>query len=143
ALCALSRAARLAQPEGGLQRDAVRDRIATPIVVEVREDLAARAPGRELSRPCGELARGIVPLAPAASVVEADVGPVRRRALGLERARRMVADDQRGAMRSEHAEHLGNEPARMAELEGVSPTWERLERAGEAVVVAMEALGKL
>src|SRR6266508_4094281 len=75
--------------------------------------------------------------------VEPHVGPARRQLARLKRTRGRVADHERRTVLAERPVDLGHEPARMPELEAVPARRKPLERGGEALVVAMEALRQL
>src|SRR5439155_24942318 len=114
-----------------------------PVVVEVEEDLDLGAPGSDPAPPALQLALGVVAPAAATPVVEANVGPIRGDLVGLERALRVIADHQRGAMATQQDVDLLGEPARVPELEAVATLRQTLQRRPEAIIVALEALRQL
>ena len=57
---------------------------------------------------------------------------------GLERALRMIADNERRAAGAQQVVHLGDEPARVPELERVPSLRQLGECRAKALVVTME-----
>src|SRR3954447_18655573 len=125
------------------QRDRVGRREFLPVVVEVGEDLAARAPGGDPSPPVLDLGRRVVAVAAAGSVVEAHVGELPDRPRLRQRPAAVVGDHQRGAVLLQQPHHRRREPARVAELDAVAGRRHQLQRSGEDGVVAGEVLGQL
>src|SRR4029079_11866428 len=102
-----------------LDPQGILDREATPVVVEVRVDIARPAPLLDPARPRRQLPVGVVPIPTA--VVEPQEGEVRRELVRLEAADlRPVGDDERDAVGAQELEDLGDEPARVTELERVT-----------------------
>src|SRR5687768_12396796 len=133
----LSRSEPLFQPE------AVLDGVSHPVVVEVGEYLDLTAPFTNTRFPALEFSLGVIAVSAAASIVETDECPVGREHVGLERALRMVSDDEGDAVPAKKCIDLLCEPAGMAELEAVPARWQAAEGAGQPLVVAMEVLGQL
>src|SRR5215207_3889416 len=84
--------------EAATQRPRVRRREAQPVVVEVHEDLAPRAPARDPAPPASQLRVRIVALAPAGPVVQPQVCDLPDRPPLRQLAPGVVADRQRGAV---------------------------------------------
>src|SRR5438874_3032491 len=123
-------------PEPLLQPEAVPDREAFPVVVEIREHLDLASPRLEPLRPFLELGLGIVPAPSARARVKADERPVGGHLVRLEWALGMVADHERRAVRTQQLVDVGGEPALVPKLKAVAPRWQLAERIREAVVVA-------
>src|SRR6266516_275242 len=98
----------------------VSHRVRLPVVVEVGVHLDAGAPARDPPLPLLELALGVVAAAPATSVVETDVGPIRGQLVGADSTPGVVGDHQRGVVAAEQVVDVVDEPARVAELERVA-----------------------
>src|SRR5690348_8432756 len=130
------------RPQRAPQKTPVLDRKALPVVVEVGVDVDPAAPLDDAIPPFLELASRVVP-GPAAAVVEADERPVRGQLASLERPLGMVADGQRGLPLAEQGVDVGREPALVAELDGVAPGRECVEKGCEPLVVAVEIARKL
>src|SRR5688572_11362520 len=126
-------------PQSLFQPEPVSHRKAFPVVVEIRIDVGPPAPALDPHRPLLQLALGVVAAAPARAVVEAHERPVGRQLVALEVLHLgTIADDERGPVTAQQLVHLVREPAGMAELERVTASRERLQRAREALVVAVE-----
>ena len=98
-----------------------------------------------MQAPCPriELAVGVVAAPAASSEVQAHETPVGGRLVRLERAIGVVADDERDAVLAQQRVHVGCEPARVTELEGVTSGWQRGERSRQPRVVTVKRLGQL
>ena len=80
------------------QRGRVGRCVPLPVVVEEREYLARSPPSGDSPRPRVDLGGGVVAVASARAVVEADVSPGRGRIVGLKRPLWMIADRERDAV---------------------------------------------
>src|SRR3954470_18984916 len=129
--------------EHAAQGDAVADREALPVVVEVRPDRRLAGDQGEPVGPGPQLGVGVVAAPPAVPVVEAQKGPVGGELERLERALGVIADGQRDLVPAQQLVDLLAEPARVAELEAVAPGRQQVEGGGERVVVALEPLRQL
>src|SRR5688572_5875246 len=139
-----ARAARAYSREVLPQPARVVGREGLPVVVEVGEDLGAPAPRGDPALPHVQLAPRVVPAPSTPPPVHADEGPVGRHLVRLKGPLGVVADDERRARASQELVYLRREPARVAKLEGVAvAARQQLERLRQALVVAVEGLGKL
>src|SRR3954454_11238762 len=129
--------------EHAAQGDAVADREALPVVVEVGPDRRLAGDRGEPVGPGPQLGLRVVAAPPAVAVVEAHERPVGRQLERLEGALGVVADGQRDLVPAQQLVDLLAEPARVAELEAVAPGRQQVEGAGERVVVALEPLRQL
>src|SRR3954469_1663153 len=129
--------------ERAAQGDAVADREALPVVVEVRPDRRLAGDRGEPVGPGPQLGLGVVAAPAAVAVVEAHEGPVGRELERLERALGVVPDGQRDLVPAQQLVDLLAEPARVAELEAVATGRQQVEGGGERVVVALEPLRQL
>src|ERR671919_2146304 len=127
----------------GGEPEPVLDGISLPVVVEVGENVNPPAPLGDPARPGLELALGVVTVAAAAPVVEADERPVGRELVCLERPLRVVADHERDPVLPQESVDVPGEPAGMAELEAVPTGRQPLERDREPLVVPAERLRQL
>src|SRR5439155_8875549 len=136
---------RLATPsaEPILEPEPVLDRVAVPVVVEVRVDIVVRPPLLDPLLPILELTLGVVAVPASATVVEADERPVGGQVVRLEGSCGMIADHERDRMLTQERRDVRHEPARMAELDAVAARREALECRGEPLVVPAKVPGKL
>src|SRR3954464_3263016 len=129
--------------EHAAQGDAVADREALPVVVEVGPDRRLAGDRGEPVGPRPQLGLGVVAAPAAVAVVEAHERPVRRELERLERPLGVVADGQRDLVPAQQLVDLLADPARVAELEAVATGRQQVEGRGERVVVALEPLRQL
>src|SRR3954452_9558978 len=134
---------RLEAAQDGVQTRRVARGEHLPVVVEVGEDVGLARPAVQAPRPLLQLGLGVVAPAPAPPVVEADDGEVGRQLVRLPGAVGAVADDQRDAVPAQRVEDLRDEPARVAELEGMPAGRQVVQGVGQARVVAAEVGGQL
>ncbi len=113
------------------------------VVVEVRENLHARAPGGDPALPALELGLGIIATTTPRALVEPHERPVGGQLMSLERALGRVADHKRGVVAAKQVVDGRVEPALVAKLEAVAPRRKLLQGRGEALVVTVEVGGEL